>query len=218
MKSEKRFSSAKPSTRETGVTSPRLYDTEGRENLDIDQLSDQQLVALAAERHQGAQMTLYRRYSDRIYGYFICQLHSVHDAEDLTQETFIRALNGLATFRGVASFKNWLYRIAKNQLADFYRDHHAHVLELNEAMPPRSLQKHLEDDELSTNEQRRSLKLLGKVFVNLPQRYKKVLTLRFLKGFSLKETASEMSLSLANAKVLQHRALKMARTKSDSIL
>ncbi len=183
--------------------------------MDIEQLSDTALVALAAERHQGAQSVLYHRYVDRIYGYFISQLHNPHDAEDLTQETFIRALNGLSTFRGVASFKNWLYRIAKNQLADFYRDHHSHILELNEALPPRSLQKHLGDDELLKTEQKRSVRLLNHVFGILPDRYKKVLTLRFLKGFSLKETASAMSLTLANAKVLQHRALKLARQKSE---
>lgn len=186
----------------------------GGEEMDLTILNDQQLVKLATEKHQGAQQALYWRYVDRIYGYFVSQLRNPHDAEDLTQETFIKAINGLATFRGIASFKNWLYRIAKNQLADFYRDHHSHVTELNEALPPRQLQKHLSDADLEASEQKKSVKAIGRVFINLPDRYKRVLTLRFLKGFSLKETASEMDLTLANAKVLQHRALKLARRKS----
>ncbi len=183
--------------------------------MDLGELTDQQLVELAAERHQGAQQVLYRRYVPRIYGYFISQLRNVHAAEDLTQETFIRAFNGLASFRGDASFKNWLYRIAKNQLADFYRDQHSQVTELNEALPPRQLQKHLVDKDALLVEEEQTMKRLGKVFFNLPARYKKVLILRFLKGFSLKETAAAMRLTLTNIKVLQHRAIKLAREKAD---
>lgn len=186
--------------------------------MDVSSLTDGQLVALASRRHQGAQVALYRRYVDRIYGFFVSHLRNSHDAEDLTQETFIRALAGLHSFRGVASFKNWLYAIAKNELADFFRNQHAHLVELNDALPPRSLQKHLGDAESLAAEQKKSLRLLARIFSHLPQRYKKVLTLRFLQGFSLKETAVAMSLSLANAKVLQHRAIKLARSRSDSIL
>jgi len=183
--------------------------------MDLNTLSDRHLVTLASQRHQAAQQLLYRRYAERMYSYFLSQTRNTNDAEDLTQETFVRAFNGLEGFRGTASFKNWLYRIAKNQLADFYRDMHSKVTELDEALPPRQLRKNLNDDELVQQEQKIANKAVSRIFFHLPDRYKKVLTLRFLKGFSLKETAETMGLTLANAKVLQHRALKMARQKTE---
>lgn len=183
--------------------------------MDLNTLTDRNLVTLAAQKHQAAQHILYRRYAEKMYGYFISQTRNANDAEDLTQETFVRAFNGLSGFRGTASFKNWLYRIAKNQLADFYRDMHSKVTELDEALPPRQLRKNIDDAELNEHEQKIASKAVSRVFFHLPDRYKKVLTLRFLKGFSLKETAEAMNLTLANAKVLQHRALKLARRKTE---
>ncbi len=184
--------------------------------MDLDKLDDKQLVSLASQRHEGAQSVLYRRYFERIYGFFLSHLRNDHVAEDLTQETFIRGLNGLSTFRGVASFKNWLYAIAKNQLSDFYRDRNSLTAELNDLLPPRKIQKPVVDLEAETKFRKRALKRIGQVFRYLPERYKKVLTLRFLKGFSIKEAASAMSTSIANIKVLQYRAIRLARERSNT--
>lgn len=181
--------------------------------MDLTKLDDKRLVSLASERHEGAQSVLYRRYFERIYGFFLSHLRDGHAAEDLTQETFIRGLNGLSTFRGVASFKNWLYAIAKNQLADFYRDRNSLTAELNDSLPPRKIQKPVVDAETELQLQKRTQSRIGQVFKLLPERYKKVLTLRFLKGFSIKETAYAMKTSIANIKVLQYRAIRLARER-----
>ena len=64
---------------------------------------------------------LFDRYYDMIhaFAYRICLVEA--EADDLTQEVFIRAARGLAGFRGTASFKNWLYRIAHNVKVDWGR-------------------------------------------------------------------------------------------------
>ncbi|MFA6082145.1 MAG: RNA polymerase sigma factor [Patescibacteria group bacterium] len=185
--------------------------------MELDKLDDKALVALAQEQHQGAQQLLYRRYFQPIYGYLASQLRNTHNAEDLAQETFVRAFQGLHNYRGEASFKNWLYKIAKNQLADYYRDQHSGVVELDDAAPPRQLQKNMLDETDTEAADKQTMRRLNKMFFYLPAKYKKVLVLRFLKGFSLKETASEMNLSLANTKVIQHRAMKLARTKTEFV-
>ncbi len=187
------------------------------DSIKMEEMDDAALVQIAATGHYGAQQILYRRYIQRIYGFFVAQLRDHHVAEDLTQETFIRAFQGLTNFRGEASFKNWLYRIAKNQIADFYRDKHSRLVELDESLPPRQLQKTILDADQTQKEQKVIQKRLASVFFHLPKRYKEVLVLRFLKGFSLKETAAAMSLTLSNIKVLQHRAMKLARQKSPSL-
>jgi len=64
---------------------------------------------------------LFDRYYDMIhaFAYRVCLVET--EADDIAQETFIRAARGISAFRGTASFKNWLYRIAHNALVDWRR-------------------------------------------------------------------------------------------------
>jgi RNA polymerase sigma-70 factor (ECF subfamily) len=56
---------------------------------------------------------------------------------------------------------------------------------------------------------------VGRLLASLPQNYRRILELRFLQAFSVREAATQMGVSVANAKVLQHRALRMAAQSSD---
>ena len=76
--------------------------------------ADQVLVEAAQAGDSDAVSTLVRRYQTRIYNFALTLTANPADAEDLAQETFIRAFRGLHRFRGDSSFKNWLYRIAAN--------------------------------------------------------------------------------------------------------
>ena len=127
------------------------------------------------------------------------------DAEDLTSETFARMLRGLVGFRGEASFRNWLYQIARNAVRNHRRSAaYRRVVPLSGAMvadeptPP----------EPSDSPQRSEavLELLSK----LPPRYRRVLELRFLEGRTIEQTAADLAVTVSNAKVLQHRALRKA--------
>ena len=76
--------------------------------------ADQVLVEAAQAGDSDAVSSLVRRYQTRIYNFALTLTANPADAEDLAQETFIRAFRGLHRFRGDSSFKNWLYRIAAN--------------------------------------------------------------------------------------------------------
>ena len=76
--------------------------------------ADQVLVEAAQAGDSDAVSALVRRYQTRIYNFALTLTANPADAEDLAQETFIRAFRGLHRFRGDSSFKNWLYRIAAN--------------------------------------------------------------------------------------------------------
>ena len=75
---------------------------------------DEALVAAAQAGDQDALAALVHRYQTRIYNFALAMTGNAADAEDLAQETFIRAFRGLRRFRGDSSFRNWLYRIAAN--------------------------------------------------------------------------------------------------------
>jgi RNA polymerase sigma-70 factor (ECF subfamily) len=76
--------------------------------------ADDTLVQAAREGDARAVEALVRRYQLRIFNHARALTCDDGEAEDLAQETFIRAFRGLKRFRGESSFKNWLYRIATN--------------------------------------------------------------------------------------------------------
>jgi DNA-directed RNA polymerase specialized sigma24 family protein len=64
---------------------------------------------------------LYHRYLPGIYRYHLARTGHVQEAEDLTAQTFLTALESIASFRGQGSFASWLFGIASHKLADHYR-------------------------------------------------------------------------------------------------
>ncbi len=76
--------------------------------------ADQALVTAAQAGDTDAVAALVHRYQTRIFNFSLAMTGNAADAEDLAQETFIRAFRGLHRFRGDSAFKNWLYRIAAN--------------------------------------------------------------------------------------------------------
>jgi len=82
--------------------------------------SDDEL-ARRARQEPSAFAELYHRHLKRVYRYHLARLGSVADAQDLTAQTFLAALEGLAGFRGSGSFAAWLMGIAHNKLSLHYR-------------------------------------------------------------------------------------------------
>ncbi len=172
---------------------------------------DQELVNLiqgsseASEAKEEALILLYRKYLKLVYGYFYRQTNSTTEAEDLTSETFLAMVAQINSFKGVSSFKNWLFGIAKFKLLAYLRHKYQHsTQELSEDLSGAEYQ---EEDE-SVNQS--LISQIADLLLRLPSRYAQVLELRFLQNLSLQETADTLKISLSNAKVLQFRALKKA--------
>jgi RNA polymerase sigma-70 factor (ECF subfamily) len=147
--------------------------------------------------------TLYTRYVAAIYRFVLAQVRSVPDAEDLTSEAFARMVRGLDGFRGEASFKNWLYQIARNAVRNHRRQAaYRRLVPLHRELPARVAEPPVSDPE--------TYQTVLELLRPLPPRYRQVLELRFLEGRTIDETARIMDITTDNAKVLQHRALKKA--------
>jgi len=85
-------------------------------------LDDLQLARTARE-DANAFAELYRRHLTRVYRYQMAHVGNVKDAEDLTSQTFMAALEGIGSFRGSGSFGAWLMGIASKKRAFFFRAH-----------------------------------------------------------------------------------------------
>ena len=82
--------------------------------------SDEDLARLA-KQETAAFAELYHRHINRVYRYHLARLCNLADAQDLTAQTFLAALEGIAGYRGSGSFAAWLMGIAHNKLSLFYR-------------------------------------------------------------------------------------------------
>jgi len=136
-----------------------------------------------------------------VYRTLFARVGNSADAEDLTTEVFLAALRPLRLTASVAEVRAYLRATARTVLAAHWRETLGReVTSIDDIeQPPES------EEAISTAPQRVSAILDG-----LPDKYRRILELRFLQGNSIKESAAALGVSVANAKVLQHRALRLA--------
>jgi RNA polymerase sigma factor (sigma-70 family) len=139
----------------------------------------------------------------RLYRLMFSKVGNRQDAEDLTGEVFLAALRPLRADASRGEVRAYLGATARTVLAGYWRRRlgvEVTALGLEEAA------QFLDDP---PTESKAAEKVQG-VLAGLPDRHRRILELRFLESRSIKEAAHEMGISVANAKVLQHRALRMA--------
>lgn len=176
----------------------------------LSSLTDEELVGKITKGDREAFSILYHRYINQVYSYVYSRVGNKEEAENLTSEIFLKAYTNLESFEGKGSFKNWQYAIAKTVVCDYWRDKYKiptvpldNLLEtVGETNNPE------EDDDESTRE--KVWRTVKSLLERLPDNYRRVLELRFLKELSISETAEELKTSVENVKVMQHRALKKA--------
>jgi RNA polymerase sigma-70 factor, ECF subfamily len=143
----------------------------------------------------------YQTHVTAIYQYIYNRVGNRPDAEDLTAQVFMKAINGMRSDVSVPELRSWLYRVAQTTLADHWREYYAEDAgELDEDVtrPP------------AARENPEAVQRVDALLATLPESYRRVLELRFLRGYSVRETAQELELSETNVKVLQFRALNRA--------
>lgn len=162
-----------------------------------------ELIQRAQRGDQAAIAALYEAHAQKIYRYVVYRVPTVHDAEDLTAEVFVRMVEGLPTYRITeAPFEAWLYRIAAARIADWYRRHKRHPqVELTETLKTSDPQP--EDNILREQE----IDTLREAVQQLNEEQQSVLILRFVERRSHEETAEIMGKSVSAVKSIQHRAL-----------
>src|SRR5437763_16784049 len=143
----------------------------------------------------------YQTHVTAIYQYIYGRVGNRPDAEDLTAQVFMKAINGMRSDVSVPELRSWLYRGAQTTLADHWRHYYAEdIAELEEDV----------SKPLAARENPEAIQRVDALMATLPESYRRVLELRFLKGYSVRETAQELSLTETNVKVLQFRALNRA--------
>jgi RNA polymerase sigma-70 factor (ECF subfamily) len=150
----------------------------------------------------------YQENLGAIYRYAYSKVGNREEAEDLTSQIFIKAVRGADRQRGEQSMQHWLFQVARTTIADYWRVYYRASVSSLEVLLEAGWEGPVEEQAplSSTYPAERVQGILQA----LPERYREVLTCRFLLNLTTKETALRMSLTEANVKVLQFRALKRA--------
>ncbi|MGW0708560.1 ECF subfamily RNA polymerase sigma factor, BldN family [Streptomyces sp. NPDC002643] len=188
--------------------------TTRRPAADSDSARMMDLVERAQSGEAEAFGRLYDQYSDTVYRYIYYRVGGKATAEDLTSETFLRALRRIGTFTWQGrDFGAWLVTIARNLVADHFKSSRFRLeVTTGEMLDANEVERSPEDSVL---ESLSNAALLEAVRRLNPQQQECV-TLRFLQGLSVAETARVMGKNEGAIKTLQYRAVRtLARLLPD---
>ncbi len=154
---------------------------------------------------------VYRDNVTWVYRLMYSKVGNQPDAEDLTAEVFMTALKPMRVSATVPEVRKYLKMTARTVLASYWRERMGREVTTIEDDVPEAV----EPEDIVGDAPAKVRSLLER----LPDNYRRILELRFLQAFSVREAAHQMGVSVANAKVLQHRALRMAaQTREEGAL
>ncbi|RMF45094.1 MAG: sigma-70 family RNA polymerase sigma factor [Anaerolineae bacterium] len=172
---------------------------------DVSSHNEERIIERATQGDSEAFGILYERYVSQIYNYIYYRVGNVHDAEDLTERVFMRAMKHIRNYhnRGLP-FSAWLYRIAHNLVANWYRDtSRRKEIPIHDIIPVPAGEDHPESSVLATEEREALLKVIR----DLPPERQQLLILKFVERLSNAEIGRIMGRTEGAIKSLYHRTL-----------
>ena len=170
-------------------------------------LIEEQLVQRAVNGDREAFTQIYDLHFNKIYRYIYVKVHSQAEAEDLTQDVFIKAYEGVRSYKWRdLPFTSWLFRIAHNRVIDHIRKvSKEKKASLEEAGAISS------GDPVYMTEQNFEIHQLKEALKHLPDAQREVATMRFISELSIAEVALSLGKSEGTVKALQFNAIASLR-------
>lgn len=182
---------------------------------DLVSATDQEIVALAREGREAAYRELVRRYERPVFSLVLRMVRDRQLAEDLAQETFVKALNAIASYRPEYKFSSWIFKIANNAAIDHLRRRDLNTLSLD-GSPNATSQDDIEATALQVGDKSESplaeleARELGttieRAIGQLRPEYRSCILLRHVEGLAYEEIAQMLDLPLGTVKTYIHRA------------
>lgn len=177
--------------------------------------ADQEIVALARGGEEAAYRELVRRYERPLFSLLYRMVRDRELAEDLAQETFVKALNAIESYRPEYKFSSWIFKIANNAAIDHLRRRELDTLSLEgsphaetpEAIEATALQ--IGDRQESPLDEVEARELGGEIeaaIAKLRPEYRSCILLRHVEGRAYEEIAEILGLPLGTVKTYIHRA------------
>ena len=169
---------------------------------------EESLVRRAKEHDEAALTQLYEENFDKIYRYIVLKIGDRTEAEDMTQQVFLKAFKSISGYKSKGSpFSSWLFRIAHNQVVDHWRRKSKRAtVPLEETLVGSS-----NSNPSAEAEQKMDIESLAAATRRLTNLQREVISLRFAGGLSVAEAAKSMGKSEGAVKALQHSAILSLR-------
>jgi len=182
---------------------------------DLISATDQEIVALAREGREAGYRELIRRYERPVFSLVLRMVRDRQLAEDLAQETFIKALNAIGSYRPEFKFSSWIFKIANNAAIDHLRRREIDTLSIDGA-PHATTAEDIEatalqvgdkgETPLAELEARELGTAIERAIGRLRPEYRSCIMLRHVEGLAYEEIAQLLELPLGTVKTYIHRA------------
>ncbi|MEO8668798.1 MAG: RNA polymerase sigma factor [Bauldia sp.] len=194
--------------------------------LDLEKLADSDLVAMARLGERAAVAAIIQRHNRRLYRVARGVLRDDAEAEDVVQETYVRAFSGLAGYRGESGLSTWLTRIALNEALDRLRRRRPSVgLAAIDAADNRREDKvvRLHPAMVDANPEKEAALteirgLVEHAVDALPEAFRLVFVMRDIEEMTVEETAAQLGIRAETVKTRLHRARRILRGQLEDTL
>lgn len=187
---------------------------------DLEALPDAELIAHLRRGHRQAFAIVIQRHNRRLFRVARSVIRDDTEAEDIVQETYVRAFAGLAQFRGDAALATWLTRIALNEALDRLRRRRPQVdLALVDAPGAGVEGGRAGPSDPERSAARSEIRHLVEAAVDrLPEPFRLVFVMREIEEMSVEETAAQLGLKPETVKTRLHRARRLLRDRLEDTL
>ncbi len=145
---------------------------------------------------------IYEKYKNAIFLYLYRSTLNQHIAEDLTQDTFLKAFQSLSSFRGESSLKTWLFKIARNTYINFSKKKQTSMELQSDRIDQHLTQQH---DQFKRLDDKNAIEL---TLLKLPENYRTYIILRDVNDLTYEEVAAITNETIGQVKVGLYRARK----------
>ena len=183
--------------------------------VDLAPKTDQEIVVLARAGEEAAYRELIRRYERPLFSLLFRMVRDRELAEDLAQETFVKALNAIESYRPEFKFSSWIFKIANNAAIDHLRRRELDTLSLEgspQAETPEAIEATAlqiggrQESPLAEVEARELGGQIEAAIAQLRPEYRSCILLRHVEGRAYEEIADILNLPLGTVKTYIHRA------------
>lgn len=178
---------------------------------------DSEIIRLILEGDKEIYRILVERYNSMLYGYALSLCRDHDDARDLVQTTFIAAYNALDRLRDGEAFPKWLSTIMRNNFITIKRKKSLNTVPLDDMVrkgfdPPDEKEIEVLDEE--------ELSRIRNLILSLPEKYREVLVLRYLKEIPYKKIAEflDIPISTVNMRLTYARKLLLSKAREGDLL
>lgn len=148
----------------------------------------------------------------KLFGYISKHVKNKNDVNDIIQDTFIKVKTNIESLKNPAKADKWIFQIARNTMNDYFRKQKRYFENEDNYQEIYINENVFEDEDIKSKIRIQNFsEYAGFIVSELPEKYRKAVYMKYIRGFSMKELAEELDISVSGAKSRVQRGRKMIK-------